>query len=251
MALGYGKLSSLHIDPMKKKPIHHFHEEDQVLSLGGYGCNLSCRFCQNHTISQEDIGRKISEGGTVSPHDILSLSKEKIGGVAFTYNEPILWFEFIKESAPLIREAGLVTVMVTNGYINPEPLEELLPLIDAFSVDLKAFGNAFYSQLCGASLQPVLDSLKAIADSDAHLEIDYLVIPGWNDNPQEFEEMLSWYLDALDAHIPLHINRYYPHYRMKERATPLGSLKLLRDRAQKKLSHVHVGNVPLGWDHDY
>ena len=186
IAASFGKISALHLDPIEKKPLYHFFPGTKILSAGSIGCNLDCVYCQNHDISQAELGTfKIAQ--TYTPSQLVSealLYPENIG-IAYTYNEPVVWFEFILETAMAAHMAGLKNVMVTNGFINEGPLSELLPFIDAFSVDLKGFGEAFYLKISGGALAPVLNCLKQIRQAGKHLEIVTLVIPHLNDDEIE------------------------------------------------------------------
>lgn len=241
VSLGYGNLSAIHIDPMEKKPLYHFMPGTQVLSVGSFGCNLTCLQCQNHQISQSD---GLKNQSILSPSELVSKLEPNMAGMAYTYNEPIIWYEFMMDCAQLVREKGFVNVMVSNGYINLDPLKETLSLIDAYSIDLKGFSEDFYNKVTGGHLEPVLESLKTIAKSDSHLEVDFLVIPGMNDDLKEFKAMLNWYVFNLGNHVPLHLNRYFPQYKMNTPTTSLDTLKSLFEMARGVLEHVHVGNVP-------
>lgn len=244
MAASFGKVSALHFDPIEKKPLYHFFPGSKILSAGSIGCNLECAYCQNHDISQADLGTyKIAQ--TYSPAQMVSealLYPENIG-IAYTYNEPIVWFEYILETAMAARIAGLKNVMVTNGYINEGPLSELLPFIDAFSVDLKGFTESFYLRITGGGLAPVLNTLKQIRLAGKHLEIVNLVIPQLNDSEVEFEEMINWIAGELGEDTILHLSRYFPRYRLGIEPTPLYTLDKLTEIAREKLKYVYVGNV--------
>jgi len=242
----YGKMCSLVFDPIEKKPLYHFFPAKTILSVGTTGCNLSCSFCQNHEISQ----CKVHEFGhlyNISASQLLAtaLKRRDNAGIAFTYNEPIIWFEFVCETAALFHEASLKTVMVTNGYINAKPLKQLLPLIDAFNVDLKAFSEDFYSRLCNGKLAPVLNTLRKIAAAGKHLEITNLVIPGANDDVQQFDLMIEWIASNLGKETILHLNRYSPQYSMNNAQTSRKTLLELYERAKKTLDWVYIGNIML------
>jgi pyruvate formate lyase activating enzyme len=249
VSLIWGRLSAINSDPIEKKPLYHFFPDTEILSLGSFGCNLSCLFCQNHGIAQRDYSA-IEDKTVIEPDQIIKRIGESHCGVAFTYNEPIVWFEYMISCAGKVKNACKKTVLVSNGYINSEPLKSLIPVIDAFSIDLKAFNDRFYKEISGGSLEPVKNSLMQIAHSSSHLEVDYLVIPGLNDDTNEFHSMLKWYCDHLGRHVPLHINRYFPHHRMNRPMTPERTLKELFDRASEELDYVYAGNIRTDWGHD-
>lgn len=240
-ALTYGLVTSAALDPIEKKPLAYFHPGAVILSLGSWGCNMNCAFCQNFEISQKE-----PESRKVSPDDVLRLARALTAegniGVAWTYNEPALSFEFIRDTAPLIKEAGLMNVMVSNGFISKEALEALLPLIDAWNIDLKGWNPDFYKTICGAARNPVLETIQR-AHEVSHVELTNLVIPKENDDPQCFEDMVRW-IGSLSPAIPLHITRFFPRWRMMNRPpTPVSTLVSLGEIARKYLNHVKIGNV--------
>lgn len=240
-ALTYGLVTSAALDPIEKKPLAYFHPGAVILSLGSWGCNMNCAFCQNFEISQKE-----PESRKVSPDDVLRLARALTAegniGVAWTYNEPALSFEFIRDTAPLIKEAGLMNVMVSNGFIRKEALEALLPLIDAWNIDLKGWHPDFYKTICGAARNPVLETIQR-AHEGSHVELTNLVIPKENDDPQCFEDMVRW-IASLSPAIPLHITRFFPRWRMTDRLpTPVSTLVSLGEIARKYLTHVKIGNV--------
>jgi pyruvate formate lyase activating enzyme len=238
----YGVISGYSLDPIEKKPLYHFFPGNNILSIGSYGCNMRCDFCQNYHISQKVSGKLIPE---ISPEEILknSLSAKKNLGIAFTYNEPVIWFEFVKDVALLVKSKSLYTVMVTNGYVNQEPLKEYLQFIDAFNVDLKAFNNNFYKKLAGAELEPVKDSLKMIRKAGKHLEITTLIITGQNDSESEMEQQVIWIADNLGKDVPFHLSRYFPMFKRTDPTTPHNTLMKLYDIARKHLQYVYIGNT--------
>lgn len=244
IAENYGLVSALHSDPIEKKPLYHFFPGRKILSVGGIGCNLHCKFCQNWEISQSgrsdypdmvttDV-KKILGQATLDPNNI---------GVAYTYNEPTIWIECMLDIAIETKAMGLKNVMVTNGYINPEPLQDLLAVMDAFSVDLKAFTESFYQKLTHSKLQPVLDTLRTIRNSGKYLEVTNLVIPDQNDNATDFEGMVNWIADELGAETVLHISRYFPTYQLNEPPTPEKKLLEFYHLARKRLHYVYLGNL--------
>jgi pyruvate formate lyase activating enzyme len=233
----YGKTISLSMDPIEKKPLYHYYPGTEILSLGPNTCNLSCAFCQNYEISQYEVDTMY-----LSPMQL----KERVNAmgikqVAFTYTEPLMWFEYIMDCAPLFREENIRMVMVSNGFINPEPLQELLPHIDAWNIDLKSMDDEFYTKICGAHLQPVLETITAVAKT-AHLEITNLLIPNQNDRSHQIERLVNW-IEKLNPEIPLHFSRYFPRYQMKEPSTPVSTLEKAYTIAIKKLHYVYIGNV--------
>ncbi len=240
----YGKLSALSLDPIEKKPLYHFYPGSQILSIGSIGCNLHCVFCQNHTLSQCSAFKPpiIRQ---VSPEELIeiALKTEENIGIAFTYNEPIVSYEFVLDAANLAKNAGLRTVMITNGYINALPLEGLLEVIDAFNVDLKAFNKHFYLKQTKATLGPVLETLIKVAHSGKHLEITNLVIPTFNDDYDEFEAMCRWIANELGADTVLHLSRYFPRFELEQYPTPAETLFELYDLAKSILKHVYIGNL--------
>jgi len=235
------------IDPIEKKPLYHFMPGAGILSVGTYGCNLSCKFCQNWEISQREAGHR-----QLTPEELARLAESTRGqsvGVAYTYSEPLVWYEFVHDCVGLIHERGLVNVLVTNGYINREPFGELLPYIDAVNIDLKAFSSEFYKSVCGGDLEPVLRSIRQAYESGCHVELTTLVVPSLNDSGEEMDSLATW-IAALSPDIPLHVSRYFPSYRMTAPPTPMPALQACVEAARTRLHYVYVGNatVPGGSD---
>ena len=237
----YGVLSGYSLDPVEKKPLYHFFPGNNILSIGSFGCNMKCDFCQNFHISQK-VPESLVPEVTINKIIKDALSTEKNIGIAFTYNEPIIWFEYMKDVAEAAKKEGLYTVMVSNGYVNSAPLKEIIEFIDAFNIDLKAFNNTFYRKLTGAELEPVKDSLKQIVRSGKHLEITTLVIPGLNDNEEEMKLQSEWMAGELGEDIPFHLSRYFPTYKRDNPPTTEASLKKLFDIASGNLDYVYMGN---------
>lgn len=237
-AQNYGRVSSIAMDPLEKKPLYHFYPGKYILSVGSLGCNFSCQFCQNYQIAQET-----SPTQEISPRYLLNLcrSEEDCIGIAYTYNEPSIWFEYVAETAEIFHEEGFQNVLVSNGYMEREPLEELLQYVDAMNIDLKGFREDFYKGICGGSLQEVQKTIE-LAASKAHVEVTTLVIPGHNDNPNEMRALSSW-LAAINPSIPLHLSRYYPQYKMTAPPTPIEALLKLQEVASEQLDYVYIGNV--------
>jgi pyruvate formate lyase activating enzyme len=238
----YGVISGYSLDPVEKKPLYHFFPGHNILSIGSYGCNMRCDFCQNWNISQKSTGDPGLRTDTDKIVNDASSSYKNIG-LAFTYNEPIVWFEFMRDVAVRIKEEGLYTVMVSNGFVNSDPLNEITGFIDAFNIDLKAFNEEFYKRLTGADLEPVKQSLKQIAKAGKHLEVTTLVIPGRNDSEQEMEVEAKWIAEELGKETPLHLSRYFPMYKRDDPPTPQSTLNTLFDIASKHLKNVYMGNT--------
>ncbi len=236
----YGELVTLAMDPIEKKPLYHFYPGTDILSTGPNSCNLGCVHCQNWTISQRQAGtfycppEKLVEA---------ALSHESIG-VAFTYTEPITWFEYIMDAAPLLRRAGLQTVLVSNGYISPEPLEELIRVIDAINVDLKSIRPGFYKRICKGRLEPVQHTIQRLAGSDVHLEVTNLIIPGLNDTNEDLADLIAFVADLSDG-IALHFSAYRPDFKADFPSTPLDTMVRARTLALRRLKYVYLGNVWL------
>ncbi len=240
----YGQVCSLHLDPIEKKPLYHFHPGRNILSVGTVGCNLHCRFCQNYEISQTSV-KEYPYLKDYPPEAILELAsqEEQNLGIAYTYNEPTVWYEYMLDIARGADTAGLKNVMVTNGFIDPDPLKELFPLIHAFSVDLKAFTESFYKHLTSSRLAPVLESLKAIRASGRHLEVTNLLIPDENDREDDFHRMMEWISKELGEDTVLHISRFFPTYKLVHNATPEALLDKFFGIAREYLHYVYKGNT--------
>ena len=236
----YGEISSLGIDPIEKKPLFHFRPGKSILSCGSYGCNFSCGYCQNYSIAHL---KPITEyiGPEQMAEKAAELSPRKSVGLAFTYNEPTVFYEEMMDTAKICKAKGLDVVVVTNGYINAEPLEELLPYVDAMNIDLKSFSEDFYRKVCGGSLSDVLRTIER-ANKSCHVELTTLAITGYNDSDEEMEELSGW-ISELDRSIPLHISRYHPTYKFNEPPTPVERISKLAEIAKQKLDYVYIGNV--------
>jgi len=238
VADGYGKLAALAIDPIEKKPLYHFKPGTQILSVGPNGCNMRCSGCQNYSMSQRRTATEY-----MPPDRLVDLCREKRSpGIAFTYSEPLVWFEYLRDAARVARDEGIYSVVVSNGYICPEPLVELTPYLAAANIDVKSFRPEFYKDYCGATLEPVLDTCKYLK-TKVHLEITYLLIPGLNDTTEEIEELVNWIAENLGRDTPLHISAYFPHYEMTEPATPPHRILFAKELAERELLYVYVGNV--------
>ena len=238
----YGKVTSLSLDPIEKKPLRRFYPGTKILSVGSYGCNLCCPFCQNSAISMADGEHaRIVE---VSPEGLAEKAEELVVrgniGIAYTYNEPLVGYEFVRDCAALVKARGLKNVAVTNGCICEEPLKELLPLIDAMNIDLKGFTGRFY-KMVGGDLNTVTRTIERSAQS-CHVEVTTLVIPGENDSEEEMDALSGW-LASVDAEIPLHVTRFFPCFKMDDRGpTPVETVYRLAEIARGHLRYVYEGN---------
>lgn len=242
----YGRITSLALDAIEKKPLKLFHPGSRILSVGSYGCNLRCAFCQNHEISMADF--ETVETIYISPEDLTdkAVSCRDAGniGVAFTYNEPLVGWEYIRDTGILVKKAGMKNVLVTNGTASIETLEKILPLIDAMNIDLKGFRESYYREL-GGDLETVKEFILRTA-SGCHVELTTLIVPGKNDTESEMEEEAEW-IASVEASagkkIPLHITRFFPRYHMTDReATEVEKVYGLAETAKKYLEYVFVGN---------
>ena len=237
--LHYGRIVSAAVDPIEKKPLYHFHPGRPILSVAAPGCNLHCMFCQNRTISQDGAARTMK----TSPADLVAMAQaEESVGIAFTYSEPLEWFEFVRDTAGIVREKGLKNVLVTNGFLNREPLAELLPLIDAANIDLKSMDDRFYRKVCKARLQPVLAAIRQFADAGVHVELTNLLIPGHNDSDAQISRLVDFVVE-LGSDTPLHFSAYHPAWKFDAPPTPLETLLRARDLAAAKLDYVYLGNA--------
>ena len=243
MALSYGKASSINVDPIEKKPLFHFHPGKEVLSFGSVGCNLGCLHCQNFSISQAKIADVHLRD--LTPEDVPELCrKSSCEGVAWTYNEPTMWHEFVCDASKLCKAKGLFNVFVTNGYINEEPLRKLSEVIDAANIDVKGFRDEFYRKICKARLQPVLDSVELAHDLGMHVELTYLIITGRNDSKEEINDFCRWVAE-IDIHMPVHFSRFHPDYLMSDiPSTPIKTMEMARQEAVAAgLDFVYLGNM--------
>jgi pyruvate formate lyase activating enzyme len=243
----YGSCSSFAVDPIEKKPLYHFYPGTKAFSLGTVGCNFKCDHCQNYSIStaSQDYMR-IRE---FTPKMIVDFANEhSCKGIAWTYNEPTIWHEFLLDSSKLAKKAGLYTVYVSNGYINEDPLKKIAPFIDAMNVDIKAFDDGFYQKVCKAHLEPVLKTCERVIELNIHLEITYLVIPGYNDSIIEIRNFCSWVVDKLGCNVPVHFSRFHPDHKMiNVSITPIDTLiKAYKIAKETGILYPYLGNVPSG-----
>ena len=244
LAENYGLLSAKHLDPIEKKPLYHFYPGREILSVGTVGCNLKCQFCQNCEISQTGV----KDAPYLKFHSPEELIREALSikgniGIAYTYNEPIIWYEYLIDTAGLARDAGLKNIMVSNGFINKTPRKEIIKHIDAFNIDLKGFTEEFYKSQTFSSLKYVKETILDISSAGKHLEITNLVIPPLNDDAGIFEEMVKWIADETGKDTVLHLSRYFPHYKQNLPPTDVAKLEKLFGIAIKYLNYVFIGNV--------
>ena len=240
----YSLISSIHSDPIEKKPLYHFYPGKNILSIGSIGCNLKCKFCQNCTISQTSV-KEFSNAKYISSDLILKEAQRTRNniGVAYTYNEPTVWFEFMLETAKKVSKKSLKNVVVSNGFINKEPLSELCKYVDAFNIDLKAYTENFYKQQTEASLTPVLNTIEYISKSNCHLEITNLIIPTLNDDIEIFKEMLNELLNISGKNTVLHLSKYYPSHKTSISSTEKNTMLSFFSKAKEYLNYVYLGNI--------
>lgn len=243
VSINYGKLTSIALDPVEKKPLRHFHPGKMILSVGSFGCNLICPWCQNHNISrakENDVG--VQE---LKPAELAVLAEKYAAagsiGVAFTYNEPLVGYEYAKDTSQILKERGLKSVLVTNGYMNTSLFLEMLPFIDAMNIDLKSVREDFYKKI-GGRLDVVKENIKSAARR-CHIEITCLLINGENDSEAEMEEMAD-FIASISSEIPFHISRFFPRYRMTEHEeTDIESMEKFKKIVKGKLKYVYLGNI--------
>ena len=247
-ALNYGKIAALNLDPVEKKPLYHFQPGTRTFSFATMGCNLHCAFCQNWTLSQPPAEEGRIEGRDATPEQLVDEAvRLKAASISYTYSEPTIFFELMQDTARLAHERGLKNIMVSNGFMSRECLDELGPDIDAINVDLKSFSETFYSETTGAHLKPVLENLKYIKHTlKWWLEVTTLLIPGRNDSPQELDRLTDFLVTEIGTDTPWHISRFHPDYKMTDRsATKLDGLETAYEMGKSKgLKYVYIGNMP-------
>lgn len=246
----YGRITSIALDPVEKKPLRHFFPGSKILSVGSYGCNLRCPFCQNSEISWGEEAKDFSDTAEyITPGELVAaaLKYKKNGniGIAFTYNEPLIGYEFVRDTARLAHENGLKNVIVSNGTSELSVLDEISPYIDAMNIDLKCFDPVIYRKTLGGDLQMTMDFI-AKASKTSHVEITCLIVPGISDSPDMMREMSRWIASVADEagkDIPLHVSRFFPCFHMTDRApTPVSTVYGLADIARENLNYVYTGN---------
>ena len=239
-SLNYGEVTSISLDPIIKKPLYKFYPESMILSIGSFGCNFKCSFCQNYDISQYRPKSKF-----ISPEEMakISLDMEESIGLAFTYNEPSIWYEYVYYTAKKIKEidSNHKVVVVTNGYISEEPLKALLPYVDALNIDLKG-NNEYYKKLCFGSLEEVKRTIKIAVEMGKYVEVTTLLIPDENTDNFTLADIGN-FLNKLDRTIPLHISRYFPRYKMDKNATSLQEMRNAYKVLSEKLDNIYLGNL--------
>jgi pyruvate formate lyase activating enzyme len=243
--LVYGKVCSFNIDPIEKKPFFHFLPKTNALSIATAGCNVNCKFCQNWEISQ--VRPEQVEHQDLPPEAVAGQAERfNCPTIAYTYTEPVVFFEYMFDSSVEAHKKGIRNAVVTGGHVNPEPLQDLIKVVDAIKVDLKSFSQDFYTEYVRGQLEPVLEAIKLIAKSKVWLEIVYLVIPTLNDRPDEIRKMSRWILEKAGADVPVHFSRFHPMYLVKNLPpTPVSTLEKLRDAALSEgLHYVYLGNIP-------
>lgn len=239
-ALTYGKVAAVAIDPIEKKPLYHFHPGSEILSIGGTGCNFDCRFCQNWHLIEGN-----AREDNLPPEKLIQLVREtNTVGIAYTYNEPFIWFEYIRDTAPKIKEMGYKVVLVTNGFINPKPFKEISPFIDAMNIDLKTMREDYAIKVCGGHVKPVLKIIEMSFKFSIHIEVTHLMVTDETDSEKEVEEIAE-FLQKISPLIPLHISRYFPQRYYSNRPTPIERIKRALMIAKDKLHYVFAGNIEV------
>ncbi|MBD3247191.1 AmmeMemoRadiSam system radical SAM enzyme [Candidatus Pacearchaeota archaeon] len=243
----YGRVISKNVDPIEKKPLYHFLPGTKAYSIGTFGCNFRCGFCQNYDISQAQESEDYMEGvfgEKITPKQIVKEAIDnKCKTIAYTYNEPTIFIEFVKDVAVLAKKKGLKNILVTNGFMTKKCMDFIAPHLDAMNIDLKAFTDDFYKENCKARLKPVLDNIKRAHKKGIHIEITTLLIPGKNDSKKEIEKIAK-FIASVNENIPWHISRFFPMYKMlKEKVTKIEKLEQAEKIGKKYLKHVHLGNV--------
>ena len=244
-ATTYGRPSAIHIDPMEKKPLYHFLPAASVFSIGTAGCNMHCRNCQNWQLSQRGA-EEMEEVHRAMPDEVVALSvREACRAVAYTYNDPVVFYEYVEDTATRARQAGLRNVLVTAAFVNREPLRRLCRVVDAATVDVKAFDERFYREICGTRLSPVLEALVTFREEGIWLEVSNLLIPSLNDDLPQIRRLAKWVRDELGGDTPFHFLGFRPMYRMRNLpATPSETLERARREAlDAGLRHVYIGNL--------
>jgi len=241
--LVYGKVAAMNVDPIEKKPLYHFLPGTRSFSIGTVGCNFKCDFCQNFEISQAPKRGTIF-GKEISPEEIVKRAiQTKCKSISYTYTEPAIFIEFVKDVAIIAKKKKLKNVLVTNGYFTKESFDYIKDYADAMNIDLKSFNEDFYRKYCGGELKPVLDTIKRAHEKGIHIELTTLVIPTLNDSEKEFEKIAK-FIASVDKNIPWHISRFFPMYKMLNREiTPLETLRRAEGIGKKYLNYVHIGNV--------
>lgn len=244
-AISYGRLTAANVDPIEKKPLYHFWPGSSSYSISSFGCSFPCPWCQNWSISQAGLGEAYYR--EASPQQVVKAAKSHgCKTISYTYNEPLIWLEYVLDTAKLALKEGIQNVLVTNGYATPEALELLGPFIQAANIDVKSFNPNFYTKYCKGRLEDVLEAMKIMVEKGWHLEATFLIIPTLNDNLEEVRRLAAWIRENLGEEAPFHISQFYPHYKMEHlKPTPVSILVKAREAALKEgLKYVYLGNVP-------
>ncbi len=243
--LVYGKACAVHVDPIEKKPFFHFLPQSKTLSIATAGCNVNCKFCQNWQISQVRP-EQVQHYDLPPPTVVKYAQKYQCPIIAYTYTEPIVFYEYMYDTSLLARKNDIFNVVVSGGHINPEPLKDLIEVVDGIKIDLKAFSQKFYSEYVRGTLKPVLDAIKIVSQSDVWLELVYLVIPTLNDSTKELKQLCQWIINEIGPDVPLHFSRFHPMYLIKNLPpTPISTLEKARDIALSQgIHYAYIGNVP-------
>ena len=243
ISLSYGRPCSINLDPIEKKPFYHFLPGHKTLSIATAGCNLSCSHCQNWEISQCSPQKM---GQELEPGEVVKKALEKNAKIiSYTYTEPAIFYEYMLDIAKLARKEGIKNTMVSNGFINQKPLKKLLPYMDAANIDLKALSDKHYKEICGARLEPVLETIKTLKEKGVWIELTNLLIPGLNDSKENIERLVEWIKDNIGAEVPVHFSAFYPTYKMKDkRPTPIEKVERAGEIAKSNgLKFVYTGNL--------
>jgi len=245
VSLVYARPCAVHVDPIEKKPLYHFLPGARAFSIATIGCNFFCGFCQNWQISKADAGNIDKRYEELMPEKVIELCKENSCNIiSYTYTEPTIFYEYMLDIAKLARKQGIKNTMVSNGYINEEPLKELCKVMDGANIDLKAFTNEFYQKVCKGKLEPVLNTLKILKKEGVWIEVTNLVVPGLNDDFKKIEEMCKWISENLGRNVPIHFSRFHPDYKMSDKEpTPIETLEKAKKIAEKYLNYVYLGNI--------
>ena len=244
-SLTYGELTASAVDPIEKKPLFHFWPGSYSFSISSVGCNFRCPWCQNYGISQAETGDVYTE--PMDPEKVVDLAKRhRCRSISYTYNEPVIWHEYVLDTARLARRKGLLNVLVTNGYASNDSVDALAPYVDAANIDVKGFTQQFYKEYCKANLQCVLDATTNLRKRGVHVETTMLLIPGLNDDPAVITDMVRWHVKELGPDVPLHFSRFYPCFKLADVSpTPVKTVTLARDIAvEEGAKYTYVGNIP-------
>ncbi|MEM3406031.1 MAG: AmmeMemoRadiSam system radical SAM enzyme [Nitrososphaerota archaeon] len=243
-SIAYGEITSIAMDPIEKKPLYHFWPGNYTLSISTFGCNFRCPWCQNWSISQVNFEEAYTR--SMKPEEIVSIAKrERSNIISYTYNEPLIWFEFVMDTAKLAKKEGMKNVLVTNGYTLIDTFKDLAPYIDAANVDIKGFTKDFYKKYCGGEIEYVLEATKYMKKRGIHVETTYLIVTTVNDSREEIKKMCEWHLNELGPDTPLHFSRFFPMYKFTGvEATPIKTLEMAAEIAKSQgIKYVYLGNI--------